>query len=232
MTEWTIERQRTAIGRGDLSMPVRLSLRDEIVKSTTSVLDYGCGRGQDVSRLKAMGFDAHGWDPFFAPEEPLITHDVVLLNYVLNVIEDKTERRETLERAWKLATDALIVSCRLKWELGSLNATPAGDGVITSRNTFQHFYSPSEVRQLVEEVTGQRCVSPSPGVVYVFRRDEDRFAYLARGAITSFEWTESQDYASAVAELCRSPRTEGDPLCSRRFRQSFSRCLVGSPDAR
>jgi DNA phosphorothioation-associated putative methyltransferase len=211
MTEWTVSRQRTAIGRGDLSMPVRLGLRDDILKPERSVLDYGCGRGQDVARLRSMGFGVDGWDPFYAPDGHLVEHDVVLLNYVLNVIEDVSERRQTLRRAWQFASRALIVSCRLKWELGALNAVESGDGVITSRNTFQHFYSPNEIRQLVEDVTGQRCVSPSPGVVYVFRRDEDRFAYLAREAITQFEWTDSEDYASAVAEIVSFTEDRGRP---------------------
>ena len=209
--EWTIARQRTAIGRGDLSMPVRLSLRDAIVGAGTAILDYGCGRGQDVARLRQMGFKADGWDPHFAPDEPLVAHDVVLLNYVVNVIEDTAERRETLMKAWQLASHALVVACRLKWELGSANGMESGDGLVTSRNTFQHFYSPSEIRKLVEEVTGQRCVSPSPGVVYAFRRDEDRFAYLARGAIADFEWTESQDYTSAVAEIVSFTEDRGRP---------------------
>ena len=211
MTEWTISRQRTAIGRGDLSMPVRLGLRDEIVGLASTVLDYGCGRGQDVARLRQMGLQADGWDPFYAPDTPLLAHDVVLLNYVLNVIENAAERRETLSKAWKLASKAMVVSCRLKWELGSVNGTESGDGLITSRNTFQHFYSPSEIRKLVEEVTGKRCVSPSPGMVYVFRRDEDRFAYLARGTISDFEWTSRQDSASAVAEVVSFTEERGRP---------------------
>src|SRR5687767_11690331 len=113
MYDWSIARQRTAIGRGDLSMPVRQSLRDEVIGTTSSLLDYGCGRGQDVARLSQMGLKANGWDPFYAPETPLVAHDVVLLNYVLNVIEDTAERRETLEKAWRLATRVLVVSCRL-----------------------------------------------------------------------------------------------------------------------
>jgi len=158
-----------------------------------------------------MGLNADGWDPYFAPDEPLTVHDVVLLNYVLNVIEDTAERRETLSKAWQLASGALVVSVRLKWELATLNATGLSDGIVTSRNTFQHFFSPSEIRRFVEEVTGQRCVSPSPGVVYVFRRDEQRFAYLARGAITDFEWTNTQDYASAVAEIVSFTEDRGRP---------------------
>lgn len=158
-----------------------------------------------------MGLKAEGWDPYYAPDTPRLAHDVVLLNYVLNVIEDQAERRETLRNAWELASNALVVSCRLKWELGSINGAESGDGLLTSRNTFQHFYSPNEIRRLVEDVTGQRCVSPSPGVVYAFRHDEDRFAYLARGAIADFQWTESQDYASAVAEIVSFTEKRGRP---------------------
>ena len=211
MQEWSSARHRTAIGRGDLSMPVRQALGDQIFESFSSILDYGCGRGQDAARLRQMGMDARGWDPFFAPETPLAESEVVFLNYVLNVIEDTSERRDTLDKAWKLSSRVLVVSSRLKWELNSARGTESGDGIVTSRNTFQHFYSPSELRTFVEEVTGRRCVSPSPGVVYVFRRDEDRFAYLARGMIVGFEWTDSQDYASALAELVSFTEGRGRP---------------------
>jgi DNA phosphorothioation-associated putative methyltransferase len=211
MQEWGSARHRTAIGRGDLSMPVRQALGDQIFGPSSSILDYGCGRGQDVSRLSQMGMDATGWDPFFEPDTSLVERDVVFLNYVLNVIEDAGERRDTLRRAWELASRVLVVSCRLKWELNSARGTESGDGIMTSRNTFQHFFSPSELRTFAEDVTGQRCVSPSPGVVYVFRRGEDRLAYLARGTIVGFEWTDSQDYVSAVAELVSFTEGRGRP---------------------
>lgn len=211
MQDWGSSRQLTAIGRGDLSMPVRQSLRDGVIDANSTVLDYGCGRGQDVARLCQMGLDVDGWDPFYAPDTSLGVRDVVLLNYVLNVIEDATERKDTLNRAWQLASKVLVVSCRLKWELSSVSGIESGDGLVTSRDTFQHFFSPNEIRMFVEELTGRRCVSPSPGVVYVFRRDEDRFAYLARETIADFEWTDSQDYASAVAEVVSFTEERGRP---------------------
>ncbi|PEG34370.1 ribosomal methyltransferase [Mycolicibacterium agri] len=211
MQQWASSRQRTAIGRGDLSMPLRQSLRDGLIRTGTSVLDYGCGRGQDVDRLRRMGFEVVGWDPFYAPDAQLRVSDVVLLNYVLNVIEDANERRRTLEAAWALTSRVLVVSSRLKWELNSINGVESGDGLVTSRNTFQHLYSPSDLRQFVEAVTGTRCVSPAPGVVYAFRCDDDRFAYLARGTIADFEWANSQDYASAVAELISFTEQRGRP---------------------
>ncbi|WP_082994552.1 DNA phosphorothioation-associated putative methyltransferase [Mycobacterium sp. 1245801.1] len=208
---WASRRQRTAIGRGDLSMPVRQALLDGVMRADASVLDYGCGRGQDVERLGRLGLNAKGWDPFYAPDTKLEANDVVMLNYVLNVIEDSAERRQTLGTAWAFTSRVLIVASRLKWELSSVNGIASGDGLITSRNTFQHFFSPNELRKFVDEVTGTRCVSPTPGVVYAFRRDEDRFSYLARGTIAGFHWADSQDYASAVSELISFTEQRGRP---------------------
>lgn len=211
MDEWTSSRHRTAIGRGDLSRPVRQALLDEVVRPDMSVLDYGCGRGQDAFRLQRMGLDAIGWDPYYAADTPLVERQAVFLNYVLNVIEDVGERRTTLDAAWALAARVLIVSTRLKWELSTLNGTHSADGIVSTRNTFQHLYSPAELRQAVEDATGTRCVSPVPGIVYAFRNDSDRFAYLARGAITGFEWADSQNYASAVAEIIAFTEKRGRP---------------------
>ena len=211
MIDWAVAREKTAIGRGDLSMPVRQALRDGLIKVETSLLDYGCGRGQDVARLRKMNLDAHGWDPHFAPDSPLLPQDIVLLNYVLNVIEDPAERREAVTKAWGLAKKAMVVSCRLQWERSAVSGTSLADGIVTSRNTFQHFFAPREIRDLVESVTESKCISPTPGVVYAFRRDEDRFAYLARGAIAEFDWTATEDYTSAVAEVIAFAESRGRP---------------------
>jgi len=40
-----IKRSRTAIGRSDYSRPVRLALESGLLLPTTTVFDYGCGRG-------------------------------------------------------------------------------------------------------------------------------------------------------------------------------------------
>ena len=54
-----------------------------------SVLDYGCGKGDDLRALIAQGIDCSGWDPVFLPDEELTKADIVNLGYVINVIEDK-----------------------------------------------------------------------------------------------------------------------------------------------
>lgn len=208
-TGWASSRHRTAIGRSDLSMPLRQCLRDAVIDDQTSVLDYGCGRGQDVRRLQHMGIAAVGWDPFFAPDTPLEQRDVVTLTYVLNVIENPAERKRALARAWSLSTKALAVTCRLKWEQSTLNGREHGDGVVTSRETFQHLYTTNELRQLVEEVTGMRCISPVPGMVYAFRRNEEKLTYLARRTVADFDWSQTTDYATALAEVVAFTESRG-----------------------
>src|SRR5205807_244600 len=120
------------------------------------------------------------------------------LTYVINVIEDPAEREAVLRDAWSLAERCLVVSTRLAWERKLVNGTALGDGTLTRRNTFQHLFSPGELRALVEELTGVRALSPVPGVVYAFRHDSDRLAYLARRASPAPSWQGGQDTQSAV----------------------------------
>lgn len=201
MSEWTSDRRLTAISRSALSVPARQGVVDQLVIPGQRALDYGCGRGDDVRALQHMHFDVEGWDPFYSPETRLEPAHVVLLTYVLNVIEDPGERRRTLEHAWSLTSGVLIVSTRLVWERSKVNGQAVADGVVTSRNTFQHLYSTGELRALVQEVTGAQCVSAAPGIVYAFRGDQDRLALLARRIVPDTAWLDSRDFATALAAV-------------------------------
>ncbi|MEU4332885.1 DNA phosphorothioation-associated putative methyltransferase [Nonomuraea dietziae] len=215
---WETERRLTAIGRTGLSVPARHAVADQQITSDSSVLDYGCGRGDDVRALQGIARRAVGWDPHYHPEGSLDPSDVVLLTYVLNIIEDPEERRRTLVNAWELAEETLVVSTRLTWEKSKVKGTGFGDGVLTSRRTFQHLFSAGELRSYVEDATGVRCVSAAPGIVYAFKRDEARLGYLARRIAPAAIWLASDDAASAIAsvvdytERCgRVPRIEEMP---------------------
>jgi DNA phosphorothioation-associated putative methyltransferase len=205
---WGSQRQKTAIGRSDLSAPVRQALADGLFQGSPSVLDYGCGRGQDVARLRQLGHEAVGWDPHFASDVPLGHYQLVFLTYVLNVIEEPVERQEALRNAWRHCTGVLAVSVRLTWDQRRVRGSTMGDGTLTSRETFQHLYAISELRHLVSEVTDVHVVSPRPGTVYAFRSAQDRLGYLARDVSAGGAFGQETS-ASTVEALLAFARRHG-----------------------
>ncbi|QDN93534.1 DNA phosphorothioation-associated putative methyltransferase [Streptomyces sp. RLB3-6] len=215
---WGSDRRRTAIGRMALSVPARQALADRQLTPERTILDYGCGRGDDVKALERLDCRVAGWDPYYRSQTQLEVSDVVLLTYVLNVIEDPAERRQTLVRAWELASSLLVVSARLTWEKSKVQGEEFGDGLLTSRQTFQHLFAAGELREYVQEVTGVRVVAAAPGIVYAFKDEGARLSYLAHRVVPDADWLASQDTASAISALVdfvqrrgRLPRIEEMP---------------------
>src|SRR5262249_27502188 len=117
------------------------------------------------------------------------------------VIEDPAERKTVLHDAWSLAKRCLVVSARLAWERKQVSGSSLGDGTLTSRNTFQHLFTPAELRQVIEETTGCRVIGPVPRVVHAFRGDHARIDYLASRAAPELAWHEGTDAQSALAAV-------------------------------
>ena len=145
-------------------------------------LDYGCGRGGDVERLRDLGYSVSGWDPAFAPDEPLRLADVVNLGYVVNVIESSEERAETLRQGMgSRRFGAACIAARLDWEARRpMSQPPAGDGIMTSRGTFQKFYTQYELKTWIESVLGLTAHAAAPGIFYAFRNPADAESLRAR----------------------------------------------------
>ena len=174
------KRARTAISRSNLSRPFKLAIADGIVGSTTQILDYGCGRGDDIRLLKAMGYQAIGWDPVHRPRNEVSPSSVVNLGYVVNVIEDADERIEVLRKAWALAREVLIVSARLTIDGRTLRTTQIfADGCLTVRGTFQKFFEQQELRSWIDRTLQVKAVPAAPGVFYVFRDEQVRSSFVA-----------------------------------------------------
>ena len=119
----TVARHRTAMKRAPL-FPARLTKASThgVLTPTSSFFDYGCGRGDDVARLSAQGFNASGWDPAYQPAAERTPADVVNLGYVVNVIEDPAERADALTQAWGARPtdpDCLGPEWRMSWRISS-----------------------------------------------------------------------------------------------------------------
>jgi DNA phosphorothioation-associated putative methyltransferase len=174
----TVLRHRTAMARRALSTPMQALWRHGYLATPLTVFDYGCGRGDDLAALASDGVEARGWDPYFRPTAPREESDVVNLGFVLNVIEDPDERREALSRAYGLARKVLAVSALLGGRAAEERHLAYGDGVLTSRSTFQKYFGHEELGEYIAVVLGREPVSVGPGLYFVFRRDEDEQDFL------------------------------------------------------
>lgn len=164
-----VARHRTAMTRTALSRPLTLALADQVLTPQHSVFDYGCGRGDDVRYLAALGYTVDGWDPTHRPDPQPQPADIVNLGYVVNVIEDINERAAALCQAWEITRHTLVVSARLTWDARDLVGRPHSDGLVTRTGTFQKFFEQSELGQWIEQVVGVQPFAAAPGVFYLFR---------------------------------------------------------------
>ena len=163
-----VARHLTALVRYGFSAPVQALARYGLITPSVEVFDYGCGRGDDVRGLAANGIAAYGWDPHYAPDAPKREADVVNLGFVINVIEDLEERIDALHGAYSLSKRVLAVAAMLASQ-AMQPGRPYRDGFVTSRNTFQKYYTQAELAGFISEVLNEQPIPVSPGVFFVFR---------------------------------------------------------------
>jgi DNA phosphorothioation-associated putative methyltransferase len=172
-----VRRHLTALTRVGLSAPVQLLLRHGLLTAGATFFDYGCGRGNDLEALAAEGYEASGWDPYYAPDRRQVAADVVNLGFVINVIEDPAERVEAVHKAFALARRVLAVAVMLN-DNGN-GGLPYSDGVLTSRQTFQKYFSQAELKDYLEHVLHREAVMVGPGVAFVFADSDWEQRFLA-----------------------------------------------------
>ena len=174
-----IARHKTAIKRRSFSLPVKCMLRDGLLDEATTVFDYGCGHGQDLELLAAEGFSCSGWDPVHRPHGQKTEAQVVNLGYVINVIEEVTERRDVVLKAWALCERMLTVAAQIEFAAPDKVQEQHGDGVLTTRGTFQKYFNQYELREYLESILGTDAISAAPGVFYVFKCEEAKQQFVA-----------------------------------------------------
>jgi DNA phosphorothioation-associated putative methyltransferase len=200
-----VHRHRTALFRSGLSKPIRLALDHGLIADGMKIFDYGCGRGSDAELLRDLGYIVAAWDPAFFPDEPKAIADVVNLGYVLNVIESPRERVEVLLDAWAHTSRTLIVSTLVKGQEGHSRANVHGDGVITSRQTFQKYFEQGELQGLIESVVDCEAYALSLGVFAVFRDPQLAQTFLAGRRRRTVEWNRIRS-AFAPRRRAKQPR--------------------------
>lgn len=208
-----VRRYLTALSRSNFSAPVQALLRHGLVGQDTSFFDYGCGRGDDVRNLCANGVTASGWDPYYASDAAKRSAHTVNLGFVINVIEDIDERVAALRGAYALAEGVLAVSAMLTSQCPA-DGRPYRDGYLSSRNTFQKYYSQAQLRDFIEHSLDESAIAVVPGVFFVFRdKDlEQRFLaarYGQRNRSTMQGWIYAPH--AKPPKLLRAPREPREP---------------------
>ncbi|MBP0020019.1 MAG: DNA phosphorothioation-associated putative methyltransferase [Cyanobacteria bacterium SBLK] len=203
-----IDRHKAAIVRKHLSRPVRAALEAELFVPDTTFFDYGCGYGGDIERIAEQGFQSSGWDPYYRPEEALISADIVNLGYVINVIENLVERRESLIKAWEMTQKILIVSAQVLIRDKIDGQLAYEDGIITRRNTFQKYYEQEELKTYIDQVLEVDSIPVALGIYFVFRDETEaekfrasRFRSRATTPRITIKVRKFEDYAEMLAPL-------------------------------
>ena len=211
-TKQKIQRHKTALVRREISKPIKTLIELGQLRRGESFFDYGCGYGGDVEAIRKLGHDSSGWDPVHAPDEPKQPADVVNLGFILNVIEDPAERVDALIDAWKLARKALLVSTLIAGQEAYDDIQTFGDGVITSRNTFQKFFDPAEIQALIEDTLHTEAVPVGLGIYLVFRDTADLHDFLAQRSRRFIDW----ESLSRKLGLLRALKAKRDPYDTHR----------------
>jgi len=146
-----------------MSRPMRFCIQNQIILKKDSIFDYGCGRGFDIKKLRELGYKANGFDPYYAKENPLIYSDVVTCLFVLDVIENHSDRVEVLKKIWLLSRKLLVVAVRQDGEIRT-RGTPLNDGYIRLR-TFQRGWHQPEFRAFIEDTLHQKTYLLGDGMV-------------------------------------------------------------------
>jgi DNA phosphorothioation-associated putative methyltransferase len=171
-----ISRHLTALSRSNLSAPMQCLAKHGFLDGSLSVFDYGCGKGDDIRNLSANDIKISGWDPHYASNQPKKEADIVNIGFVINVIENFQERLEALLGAYDLAHQMLVVSAMLISQ-NAFKGQLYNDGVITQRNTFQKYFTQTELRDFINETLDVDSIPVAPGIFYVFKdtNAEQRF---------------------------------------------------------
>ncbi len=223
-----IDRHKTAITRYDMSKPIAMAVQHQIIKKEFSIFDYGCGKGKDVEELLNNGYTAIGWDPAYAPDISKGNADIINLGYVINVIEKPEERSTVLQNAFNLAEKCLIVSAQVLNDGQKSQGRPYSDGILTTQNTFQKYYTQQELRQYIAETLKEEPVPVCPGIFYIFKDPKFREEYLSTKYLrtyiarqrTTVPLSEKlkphlpllEKYANLIGSIARIPKPDEIPF--------------------
>ena len=174
-----ISRHLTALSRSNLSAPMQCLARHGYLDGSLTVFDYGCGKGDDIRNLTANDITVSGWDPHYAADQPKQEADIVNIGFVINVIENYQERLAALLGAYTLTRQVLVVSAMLINQ-NAFKGQSYNDGVITQRNTFQKYFTQTELKEFLSDTLETEAIPVAPGIFYIFKDTDAEQRFLLK----------------------------------------------------
>lgn len=148
---------KTAIKRNNkLSSPMKKLLDIGVFDKNKMYLDYGCGFGEDVNKLKNLGYNIVGYDKYnkeFDNKELLNTkYNTIISNYTFNVIPK--QEHDKLLKLLKSLGDEIYISVRADKKAIKHNWVydKDKDVYITTANTYQRFYDEEMIYSYFSQV--------------------------------------------------------------------------------
>jgi DNA phosphorothioation-associated putative methyltransferase len=126
----------TAISRKNPSAPMKWLVGEFAFASTDAILDYGCGRGCDVTWMKNHDFNITGYDPYYSPNTiqngMKECFDIITCNFVLNVIDSSHGREGVIHHIKGLLKPLGVAYIAIRADKKKLNG-------YTKRGTYQTY---------------------------------------------------------------------------------------------
>lgn len=147
--------QNTVVHRKSLSRPVKTYLNSGLIARGWNILDFGCGKGFDCDELEYVGYD-----PFHRPEKLNKQFNVVMTNFVINVLDIDT-RKKAIQEAYNYVIPdfgKLLIAVRSKKEIEKSKKDTwitYQDGYITPKKTFQTGFTKETLKSAIFDAIGK-----------------------------------------------------------------------------
>lgn len=141
-----------------MSRPCRFAIEQKV---EDPILDYGCGRGDDVEALRKVGREAYGWDPHFDQfrlqgRKIADGFPTILCTYVLNTVPLE-ERVRIVRMIYDMLRPGGRALISVRSSVEKIPGEKYQDGVQTVRGTFQKTFDGPALAEFLQEVLGIGC---------------------------------------------------------------------------
>ena len=164
---------KTAMSRTKLSAPMHWLIQARKITKANYILDYGCGKADDVMNLMSRGYEIEGFDPFWQPIEPAadVLYDRVVCHYVLNVIESDDVVNDVISKVIARLKPNGIAYFSVRRDAGLDGHTKRGTyqrSIKLNKDIFDVAHAKSGMYSIYEYVnTKENCLKPYHGFLKV-----------------------------------------------------------------